>query len=138
MGLYNMIAGESPIADMLLESIGLKRESFYRYRDCYVNDGKIAVYTRGGGGNRECYCDDYIEDDDVTVEFEGEQHLEECVVLMQNQNRKHVLYLSDHDDDFDCTYATFYFKLPENMDFIPEERRGAAMWDDFFDAIKRL
>jgi hypothetical protein len=137
MGLYNLVGGQSPLSSILLGSIGLSRNDFYRYRDCYVDDGKIAVYTRGGGGNRECYCDDYIEDDDETVEFEDEQHLKGCVLTIHSKNRTHPLYLSDCDDDFDRTYATFYFKLPDDMKFIPEERRGEKLWADFFQAINR-
>jgi hypothetical protein len=32
---------------------------------------------------------------------------------MQEANRSHSLYLSDADDEFDNTYATFYFRIPD-------------------------
>lgn len=62
-----------------------------RFRDIYLNgDGtKIILYTRNGGGNRDAYY--YIFD-----------------VL-----REHPNYISDYDDEFDCTYAYLEFSIPE-------------------------
>ena len=62
-----------------------------RFRDAYLNeDGtKIILYTRNGGGNRDDY--QYVFD------------------LL----RKHPLYLTDYDDDYDCTYAYIKFKVPD-------------------------
>lgn len=88
MSMYNALFGENPASEILLGLLGLERGDFYRYRDCYLTEdgGEIAVYTRGGGGNR----------DDNTTDVAG-----------------HPNYLSDSDDDFDCTYATYYFSVPE-------------------------
>lgn len=87
MSLYNALFGTNPAASTLLDLLGLKPGNFYRFRDCYLTDNdEIAVYTRGGGGNRE----------DNTTDVAG-----------------HPNYLRDEDDDFDCTYATYYFSLPE-------------------------
>ena len=95
--------------------MGLKEGDFYRFRDCYLDEsGRIAVYTRGGGGNRECFCEDY-EPEKMTDESLGEKHNPGCVSVMQSKNRKHPDYLTDDDDDFDCTYATFYFKVPKSL-----------------------
>ena len=62
-----------------------------RFRDIYLNeDGtRIILYTRNGGGNREAY--EYV--------FE----------LL----RSHPNYISDYDDDFDCTYAYIDFSVPK-------------------------
>ena len=93
MSLYALVHGMNPAADIILATLGLTRESVGRFRDAFVSQGvdsyEIAVYTRNGGGNR----DDY---EDV---FEA--------------LRAHPLYDRDVDDDFDSTYATIYFKLPE-------------------------
>lgn len=104
MGLYNMLFGQSGNADGLLSLLNLTRNDFYRYRDCYREGDLIAVYTRGGGNNRECWeggsCDDT-------------SHAPDCVVSIQNKLREHPLYERDEDDDFDNTYATFYFRFPD-------------------------
>ena len=104
MSLYNLMFGESPNADALLALIGLTPGDVGRYRDCYLTkDGRIAVYTRNGGGNRECWGSD-----------EDPCNCPGCVI--EERLPKHPLYLSDEDDEFDCTYATIYFRLPESAD----------------------
>jgi len=55
MSFYNLIFGENPASDVLLATLGLSRDDVGRFRDCFVSDGKIVVYTRNGGGNRECW-----------------------------------------------------------------------------------
>lgn len=86
MSLYNMLFGTNPAAGILLELLGLSPNDFYRFRDCYLTEnGEIAVYTRDGGGNR----------DDNTTDV--------C---------SHPNYLRDENDDFDCTYVTYYFSVP--------------------------
>jgi hypothetical protein len=67
-----------------------------RFRDAWVEKGDgnqpvIAIYTRNGGGNRESY--------------------EDVIAGLQS----HPLYLRDADDDFDSTYATFYFSTPDEL-----------------------
>lgn len=56
MGLYNLVFGVNPMADIILATLGLTREDVGRFRDAFVADGKIAIYTRNGGANRECWC----------------------------------------------------------------------------------
>ncbi len=58
MSMYNMLFGANPSSDVLLATLGLSRGSVGRFRDCHVSAGEIAVYTRNGGGNRECVCHD--------------------------------------------------------------------------------
>ena len=61
------------------------------FKVCTWFGGKIIVYTRNGGGNRE----DYQE---VFDEMET-----------------HPLFITDYDDDFDCTYAYYEFKAPQSV-----------------------
>ncbi len=80
-----------------------------RFRDAWVEKGEdgpvIAVYTRQGGGNRECYCEGGEA---------GPAHVpESCYAACNEALAAHPLYLRDADDDFDGTYATFYFRAPE-------------------------
>ena len=88
MSLYNMLFGQNQAAELLLAMLNLDKQSVGRFRDCYTNaDGtKIIVYTRNGGGNREEYMPDFS---------------------------KHPNYLRDYDDDFDCTFASIEFSVPE-------------------------
>ena len=95
MSLYNMIFGMNPDSDKLLSLLDKTREDFGRFRNVYLEDGYIVVHTRNGGGNREDY-------EDVFEEMS-----------------EHPWYSHDADDDFDCTYANIYFKVPEHhKDFL--------------------
>ena len=89
--MYNMLFGENALAEDLLKMLELTKENCGRYRDCYLDEKgeKIIVYTRNGGGNREAYG--YVFDE-----------------LSENPN-----YICDYDDDFDCTYASIEFKVPD-------------------------
>lgn len=91
MGLYNILFGRHPHADLVLAMLGLTRDDVGRFRDVFVSGGEIAVYTRNGGGNREEY--------DAVFEF-----------LSQHPN-----YLRDEDDSFDSTYATIFFSFPDEF-----------------------
>ena len=90
MSLYNMVFGMNPDADKLLSLLGKTAGDFGRFRNVYMEDGYIVVHTRNGGGNREDYEDVFDE------------------------MSEHPWYSHDADDDFDCTYANIYFKLPED------------------------
>lgn len=91
MSLYNMLFGMNTSADVILKCLNLDRGDFGRFRDCFIaeDDDLIVVHTRTGGGNRECY-------EDTHKELES-----------------HPNYSHDEDDDFDCTYANFYFTFPD-------------------------
>ena len=91
MSLYNMLFGNNPSANEILSLLGKTQGDFGRYRNVYVEDDFIVVHTRCGGGNREDY--EYV--------FE--------------EMSDHPWYSHDQDDDFDCTYANIYFKVPENV-----------------------
>jgi hypothetical protein len=97
MSLYNMLFGQNPLSPLYLEMVGLPSEYFRRFRDAYLNDDgtQIIVYTRCGGGNR----DDYFPTD----------------------VNEHPLYIKDCDDEFDCTYAYIYFKVPEDVVYLTKE-----------------
>lgn len=103
MSLYNMIFGSQPVAGLALALLDLTPKAVGRFRDAWFEriDGDVcvAVYTRNGGGNRDCW----------------EEGNDDCTCTGCTTTRilpAHPLYISDQDDDFDCTYATFYFRLP--------------------------
>jgi len=57
MSLYSLVFGENLAGEAILATLGLTTGDVGRYRDCFVTEGKIAVYTRNGGGNRDyCWC----------------------------------------------------------------------------------
>jgi hypothetical protein len=91
-----MMNGVSQATFWILPMLDRHPDEYPRFRDCFLADEEhpeydnhIFVYTRTGGGNRESYED---ENDDMT--------------MMET-------YVTDYDDDFDCTYATWVFRVPE-------------------------
>lgn len=116
MSLYNMMFGQNPMSYLLLAALKLTPDDFGRFRDAWIQDGKIAVYTRCGGGNREGYQD------------------------MFEAMEVHPNYDSDRDDDFDCTYATLFFNFPdeyrEPLSKIEEEPSGDERWKKLFEALQ--
>lgn len=98
MSLYNMINGFNPACVFIMPMLGRKQHEWPRFRDCFVTkDSKIAIYTRVGGNNRNCGF--------------GEEEL-----------YKDPNFVTTYDDDFDSTYATYLFNVPEK-------------WKADFDAI---
>lgn len=86
-----MINGVNPATFFILPMLGEKHPDNYpRFRDCFVDNNEIHVYTRVGGGNRNC-------------EF-GEEKLQQ-----------HPNYLRDFDDEYDSTYATYVFSIPDEF-----------------------
>jgi len=95
MSLYNLLHGTNKSAALLLKVLELDQSggkwNTGRFRDIYLNkDGtKIILLTRNGGGNRKDY--------------------------FPNNIVKHPNYITDYDDDFDCTYAYIEFSVPEKF-----------------------
>jgi len=117
MALYDIAVGDGHQHErgaVLLAVLGAPHVA--RFRDAWVEksaDGPVvAIYTRQGGGNRECYCEDY-----------GRAHPDpSCYAACNEELARHPLYIRDADDDFDSTYATFYFRAPDD----PEIRDALA------------
>lgn len=89
--MYNTINGNDENARELLLMLRLSPLDCGRFRDCYLSkDGeRIIVYTRNGGGNREAYQDVF------------------------DKLSEHPNYIKDYDDDFDSTYASIEFSVPD-------------------------
>ena len=108
MSMYNLMFGSNPYKTIILGVLGLNEFDCGRFRDVFVANGEIAIYTRNGGGNR----DDY-------------QHVFDTLAAHPN-------YLRNEDDSYDSTYATIYFSIPEQFrgvlsaldsgEFKPEDR----------------
>lgn len=139
MSLYNMLFGRNPASQLLLAMLDLTEADVGRFRDCFLTRGtrsereeagedeekikalakkelRIVVYTRNGGGNREDY-------EAVTERLQGLP-----------------TYETDYDDDFDCTYASYEFKVPEAFKATAEELAtlGAESKEEPMVKFKRL
>lgn len=164
-GLYNLIASDGKEFDrgkILLAILGNPEVGWFR--DAWVEkgeDGKpvIAIYTRNGGGNREHYC--HFQGCPTCSNKRGycgcwedceTGHKKGCTCPSPGTDcactgciatyglPAHPNYLRDQDDDFDCTYATFYFRVPDEyqqalasvaVDHVDTDQR----WMDVIDAI---
>jgi hypothetical protein len=119
MSLYNLLFGDNANhRDFLFGLLNKTPGDFGRYRDIYVTDEHIVVHTRNGGGNREDYEDVFDE------------------------MSEHPLYAYDEDDDFDCTYANYYFNHPaEYKDTLQEMAKGtitpSEKWQLLFKALEK-
>ena len=55
MSMYNMMNGFNPACVFIMPMLGRKQHEWPRFRDCWVTEeNNIAIYTRVGGGNRNC------------------------------------------------------------------------------------
>ena len=108
MSMYALIHGRNPLASVLLGVLDLTTADVGRFRDAFLENGDaglvVAVYTRNGGGNREnCWEEDKPDSADCT-----------CPACITNHVLpRHPLFLSVIDDDFDSTYCTIRFRVPE-------------------------
>ena len=90
MTMYNMLHGIHPTAGVVMSILELTPEECGRFRDAFITaEGEFAIYTRNGGGNRE--------------EYQG----------VIDTLAEHPNYLRDEDDEFDSTYCTIFFRVPE-------------------------
>ncbi len=122
MSLYNSLFGLNPAAHFLLSALGLTTADVGRFRDCYLQQEgeelRIVIYTRNGGGNREAY-------EGVTAALQA-----------------HRCYLDDRDDDFDCTYASYFFAVPEKFKsamgvFAAETVEPGQKWNNLIEGLKK-
>jgi hypothetical protein len=128
--MYNLVFGQNPLADIILGTLGFTREDIGRFRDAYVCNGKIAIYTRLGGNNRLCFCEP------------NEEHY--CYIENIRKMESHPNFLYYEDDEFDNTYATYYFSFPEKFKELlqafdtGEEWKPDERWLRALDAMKKM
>jgi len=176
MSLYNMMFGVNPLSSLLKAILNIDGEDGKwpsgRFRDVYLEKTEegvyqIVLYTRNGGGNRHCWCEDTpkwgtpnckhhlveeLEDEWIEVSPEEAEkyppedrgallisaepkqrvktgrmvttlryHCDapnsaECGCpgcIIEHRMKQHPNYIRDYDDDFDCTYASIVFSIPE-------------------------
>lgn len=99
-------------AEKALAAIGLTTADVERFRGAGVEDGNIIVHARTGGGNRESYPNEKLT------------------------SNKYYLY--DRDDDFDSTYADYFFSIPDELRAeieATEDKEAKAIYGDAPTAI---
>lgn len=108
MSLYNMIAGmNAGLAILASPFLPRRADHFPRFRDIFreADDtelkGDLYVYTRMGGGNRECWGSE-----EKTADGECA-----CSACDAERIETSPAVIGRYDDDFDCTYSTFVFKV---------------------------
>lgn len=114
MSLYNMLMGFNPACVAIMPMLGRKQDEYPRFRDCFVTDeGNIAIYTRVGGGNRDCGY--------------GEEK------LYEDEN-----FITTYDD-YDNTYGTYEFRVPEKWkaDFdLIMDGKSSEVSKEYIDYVK--
>jgi hypothetical protein len=108
--MYNMLFGTNKAAPVLLAVLGITADRVPRYRDCFIDGENIVIHTRTGGGNREWY--ESVESCRLNYPemFDGKDDTPNGP--WNDDLRALPTYIRDEDDDFDCTYANFYFAFP--------------------------
>lgn len=90
MSLYNMINGVNLATFMFLPMLGKHPDEYPRFRDYFIGEDKnsIVVFTRVGGGNRNCGFN-------------------------EEELYKHPNFIKTYDDDFDETYGYYVFSISD-------------------------
>lgn len=114
MSLYNALFGTHSGSTVFLAMLGLTSNDVPRFRTCFLQDDHIVIHTRTGGGNRDYYDSEESCRSNYPEMFatdgpnpEGPWNSD----LISNE-----FYVRDEDDDFDCTYANFYFRFPPDYE----------------------
>jgi hypothetical protein len=138
MSLYNMLFGVNAAAPVLLAMLGIDSNDVPRFRDCFLAGDRIAIHTRTGGGNRDYYeHSDRCRDNYPEYFGEGK----EAPSGPWNADLRQLPgFEYDEDDDYDNTYATFYFKVPEKfkhlLEKLPQGENPAQRWQDTLEKLK--
>lgn len=106
MSLYNVLHGmNANLAVMLSPFLPRRADQFPRFRDIFTSaddspvKGDIYVYTRMGGGNRDCW--------------DGCCEERPCIACDAYQLEREPTCVRRYDDDYDCTYSTFVFRVAD-------------------------
>lgn len=139
MSFYNMIHGFNPLAPMVLAMVGVSQERVPRFRDAYWNGEHLCVHTRTGGGNRDYYESEESCRSNYPEYFGGKDDPDGP---WNEDLRALPGFVRDEDDDYDSTYATFYFDVPERFGWFREwandktAKPPAERWQAAIDHIK--
>jgi len=104
------LTSSSPAAEVLA-ALGLSEDDVPRFRGATFdpNTARILIETRTGGGNRDMYESEGRARASYPEYFEGDNP---PTGPWNNDLRSVPGYLYDLDNDYDSTYAEFYFAYP--------------------------
>lgn len=113
MSLYNMINDMNVSLAIIVSGVlGFRIDQrFPRFRDVFTAAedapwlADIFVYTRMGGGNRECWGDDETDDAGNCL----------CPACTCDRLEKEPFIVGSYDDEFDSTYRTFGIKFTDEQ-----------------------
>jgi len=141
MSMYNMLFGVERTAGAVLELLGKTSNDVPRFRDAYLTwaddaktDPVMVIHTRTGGGNRDYY------DSEARRRAESPEDFTEGTPPPTGPWNADLRgwpgYRYDVDDDFDSTYADFYFDVPASardavVGFLQENGQPATPREKF-------
>lgn len=136
-GLYNMLFGQHSNSEQLLALLGITASDVPRYRSCYWDGEHIVIHTRTGGGNRDYYESEQSCRESYPEYFTGD----EPPSGPWNEDLRAIPgFVRDQDDDFDCTYADFFYTPPAEalatLKALPADMTPADQWKALFAAMK--
>lgn len=111
MTMYNTLFDTNPYTNVLLMALGITQADVPAFRDCYLDDnGDIVIFTRTGGRNRDMYEDGQRARQRYPEYFDGSAN--DPKGPWNADLRLLDGFKCDADDEFDHTYARFYFAPP--------------------------
>ena len=95
--------------------LGTTKDKVPRYRDCYLDaeQKRLVIYTRTGGGNRDSCEDEETCRENYPEYFQGNNPK---TGPWNSDLRALPNYIYDKDEEFDSTYANFYFSFPQEYE----------------------
>lgn len=142
MSLYNLLYGTNVAAPVLMAALGIDESNVPRFRDCYLTKDKkyIAIHTRTGGGNRDMYEHPVRSRENYPEYYQEGKESDWPTGPWNSDLRKLPGFQYDKDDDYDETYATFYFDVPEHLKHLLEElpvgETPAKRWQETIEKLK--
>lgn len=123
MSMYNLLNGmNAGLGIMVSPFLPMRFDNFPRIRDVFLRDadheGDIFVYTRMGAGNADCWND---SEDDRECDCPG------CIAGRIEEN-----CFNTYEDEFDCTYKTFVFKVTDHRDDFEKLLAGKTDFSEWY------
>jgi hypothetical protein len=142
-----MVHGTQDTAAVALGLLGIGIGDVPRFRDAWLvshpSGPRVVIHTRTGGGNRDYYDSEERCRDEFPERFGRDGEDDPCGPWNADL-RALPGFLYDEDEEFDCTYANFYFKVPEEhrdavqayLDAKGDPKAPAERWEAVIEAIR--
>jgi hypothetical protein len=129
VSLYNMLFGQNPLSSLVLQALGTTEYAVPRFRDAYYDAeaDRLVIHTRTGGGNRNYYECEARCREEFPERFEDD---DPPTGPWNSDLRALPGFEYDADDDFDCTYADWFYRVPDAFRPIFAELRAVGAGQD--------